>query len=299
MVFKLILKIEMVKKVIIAIVTICVVGLLIGTLIGHHPKKTNTASSQKLSYVALGDSVAAGLGLETYSDSSACDRTNQAYPDLVAKTLNLKLDSLACSGATLSTGILGPQTVNQLSLTPQIDKLFNRPKPYLITITIGANDINWTGLISKCYTGQCGSASDTAAVNQSLATLSTNLSNALTQINQHYKDAPPYVVVTGYHQVFPDSGASTCSDLTGIDASELSWGRQVQANLNTTIQSVVNKRIFAKFAPIDFTNHELCTKNSWVQGLNDNDPYHPTDAGQAEYAKQVEAALKALKQGMI
>jgi lysophospholipase L1-like esterase len=284
----------MTRKIIIALVALSVSGLFI-SLISQHPSKPQTHILKMQSYTALGDSVAAGLGLETYSDSSACDRTNQAYPDLVAKDLNLKLDSLACSGATLGSGILGQQTVNQLALQPQITQLFKQPEPYLITMTIGANDIDWTGLIAKCYTGECGNAADTASVNQSLATLTTNLTTALNELEAHYIQVKPIVIVTGYHQVFPATNTPACSDLTGIDASELSWGRQVQANLNLTIKNVVSKYSFAKFAPVDFSGHELCTANSWVQGLDGNDPYHPTNAGQAEYARQVVSAVKTLK----
>lgn len=271
----------------IALVAIGVAGF-------NHPGKSKAPVASHNSYVALGDSIAAGVGLENYSDSSACDRTNQSYPNLVAHSLNLKLINLACSGATLPLGILDKQDVNQLAVSSQLDQLFSQPRPDLITLTVGANDIEWTTFIEKCYTGECGNADDSATVNELLATLSINLQNSLSQIQSHYKTAVPRVILTGYHQVFP-AGTATCSDLNGIDPSELAWGRQQQASLNNTISTVASMYSFARYAPINFSGHELCTADSWVQRISANDPYHPTDAGQAEYARQVINADKLFK----
>jgi lysophospholipase L1-like esterase len=275
--------------------TVLVFALIaIGLVAANQHSKPQAPNEPHNSYVALGDSVAAGVGLEDYSDSSACDRTNESYPNLVAAKLNLKLKNFACSGATLPAGILGEQDVNQLMVAPQLDQLFSQPRPYLITITIGANDTQWTTFIAKCYAGECGSAEDSAAVNELLATVSVNLQNTLSQIQSHYKTAVPHVVVTGYHHVFP-AGPTTCSDLSDINASELAWGRQQQTNLNNSTAHVVAEFSFAKFAAIDFSGHELCTTDAWVQGIGGNAPYHPTDEGQAAYARQIVSTVQSFK----
>jgi lysophospholipase L1-like esterase len=282
------------KKILsISIPAILIIVLVISGLSHHGTTKTHTKPLKN--YVALGDSVAAGVGLETYSDSSACDRTNQSYPNLVAHSLDLKLSNFACSGATLPSGILGKQNVNQLMVRPQLNQLFSQPKPYLITLTIGANDVQWTSFIAKCYAGTCGTADDTASVNALLAKVSTNLQNTLYQIQTHYQPALPHLIVTGYHQVFPASDKANCSDLSGISPTEMTWARQQQTNLNNTISSVISHFSFARFAAINFDGHELCTTDSWVQGIDDNVPYHPTDAGQAAYAKSVVATNKLYK----
>jgi len=275
------------------VLVIVLIGLVVIGLVSRQ-SKPKTVDIPTGSYVALGDSVAAGVGLKTDSDSSACDRTNESYPNLVAQQMNFKLYSLACSGATMNSGILGKQDVNQLMVSSQLDQLFKLSKPSLITITIGANDIDWTSIIGKCYTSVCGSAEDTTAVNQKLATLATDLKSALSQIQSHYKNDPPNVVVTGYHQVFPAS-VNNCPDLTGIDHSELSWGRDQQTSLNKTINSSVASFNFVKFANIDFKGHELCTPDSWVQGISDKDPYHPTEDGQAAFANSVVSAAVSLR----
>jgi lysophospholipase L1-like esterase len=282
----------MLKRLTFSILLILVIIIAV-VISSHHSKMTARLEPLK-SYVAMGDSIAAGVGLDTYSDSSACDRTNQSYPDLVAKSLNLKLDSLACSGATIRAGIIGSQDVNDLNVAPQLNALFKRPKPYLVTLTIGANDVNWTSFIQKCYVGTCGTQQDTANVDSLLNQLSNNLQNTLSKIKSHYVGDPPRVIVTGYHQVLP-TGGLTCSDTTGISQTEMTWARQQQSKLNSTINSVVNEFSYAKFASINFSGHELCTSDSWVQGISDSNPYHPTDAGQESFAKSVISTIRLFK----
>ena len=273
--------------------------------IGANTDINAEAAGAHVRYVALGDSVAAGVGLKDDSDSSACNRTNQAYPNLVAANLGYKLKNLACSGATLPAGITGSQDVNKLQATPQLQQLFDLPKPDVISLTIGANDAQWTTIIGKCYTGQCGSAADSAAVAAALTVVGSNLTSVLNQIKAHYaltslnpssnnsaasQHQKPLVVITGYHQVFPVTVAATCTDLSDIDAAELAWGRTLQASINTTLQNTVKAPDFADFAkyvPVDFNGHELCSTDPWVQGLADKQPYHPTSAGQAAFAQQI------------
>lgn len=257
------------------------------------PATTTTAARER--YAALGDSVAAGVGLQPDSDPSACNRTDASYPNQAAARLNLQLQNIACGGATLPAGILGKQDVNRLMVAAQLDQLFALPKPKLVTLTVGANDVGWTELIAKCYTGTCGTAQDTAAVQARLDTLAANMRQALGNMQNHYAAAPPDLIVTGYYQVFPDTIPATCRDLQGIDANELAWGRQQQAAINSTIQTAVADFPFAKFAGIDFSGHELCAADPWVQGIGDKQPYHPTAAGQTAYAKQIVTAAKAFK----
>jgi hypothetical protein len=105
----------------------------------------------------------------------------------------------------------------------------------------------------------------------------------------HYQTPLPHVIV-----VFPLSSIN-CSDLSGINVSELGWGRQQQVDLNNALEQIVSHFSYARFATIDFAGHELCTSDPWVQGLNDSAPYHPTDAGQVEFANQVIAANETYK----
>ena len=273
---------------------VVVLLLLAGTVVYvlMHPKKSDSSVSNVTSgqYIALGDSVAAGVGLTPDSGSSACDRTDQSYAHIIASDKHYSLTNLACSSATLAEGINGGQTVNQLLIKPQLTQLYAVKNPKLITLTIGANDSGWLQLLGKCYQSECGGAIDRAVFQQQVASMQTSLTDTLKQIRAHYSVAPT-IVVAGYYRVFPEQVTATCTDLTGIDAQELAWGREMQDSLNNAVWTAVSDAGAINYAQGDFTGHELCTDDPWVQGLTDKQPYHPTAQGQIVIAKQVEAQV--------
>ena len=274
----------------VAIITLAIGAVLLWPTIKKDKTAIVTPPSHGL-YVALGDSVAAGQGLDTYSDSSACDRTDQAYPRTIAKQLHYTLVSVACSGATSTTGLVGSQNVNELPVEPQINQIFKTQKPALVTITIGANDADWTKYLQKCYTSVCGSDEDTAAVEADVHQATANLHSVLDKIAARYPTQPPRVMVTGYYTLFPDNPAAGCPEITGIDASELSWIGGLQRSINDAIQSATVGYSFANYVPLTFASHELCTSPAWIQGLSANAPYHPTVDGQQSIANQLITAV--------
>ena len=284
---------DTVKKYYISAAVIVLVG--IAWLAGRSPDDTGPPQTiPEKSYVALGDSVAAGIGLKDYSDSSACDRTDQSYPALIAKERSYALTNIACSGATTQSGLLGAQEVNKLIITPQIDIALNIKKPDLISITIGANDTEWTKLIQQCYTTVCGSGSDTAQVTSKLSLASQNIAESLSRIQQKYPTDTPMVIVTGYYGLFAASPRNDCTELKGIDAAELAWVRGLQSRINDSIETATAQYEFAQYTSINFAGHELCTADSWIQGLGAKKPYHPTESGQVAIAKQVIEAIDGL-----
>ena len=244
-------------------------------------------------YIAMGDSVAAGVGLYDASDSSACNRTRQSYPNLVSRSLNLRLSHIACTGAASMSGLLLPQVVNGASVPAQLEQLFASKPSQLISLTVGANDIDWTNVIGKCYSETCGDASDNAHITSALQGVTDNMITILDKISHHYPpDAAPFTVITGYYQVFPSS-EKRCSSLAGVDTNEITWWRSKEDALNKTINTVVARYHFAHFVPIDFTNHELCTDTPWVQGISDQTPFHPTEDGQKAIATSVVNAYRS------
>ena len=236
----------------------------------------------KKSYVALGDSIAAGQGLPTDSDSSACYRTNESYPNLVAVRLNFQLDNQACSGASINDGILGSQLVNGATLPAQISQL-QSIKPYVVTITIGANDVDWLWFIMQCYVSSCGTAQDNQLVADKLKVLQSNLQKLLTTLHQN---SNAQVFVTGYYNTYP-STVNACSGKTVLNNTKLAWLQTKTQELNQTIRNEVVKQAGYYFVPVDFSGHELCTSDPWVQDLNDKAPFHPTIAGQSAIADSI------------
>lgn len=248
-----------------------------------------TNKQSKLSYIALGDSVSAGVGLPDASDSSACNRTNNSYPNLLAANI-YDLINISCSGATLASGATGPQDVNNLQIEPQIDQLKKLPKPELITITFGANDANWTRVLANCYLSSCGNNNEIDKKN--FENIYNNYSSFLANLNEIYKDTtPPNIIITGYYQIFPSTLIQNCRELSGITKNELTWGRNYINELNKTIEAAAKAYSYIKFITPDFSGHELCTNDSWIQNLNDRQPYHPNELGQQNIADQIQKLL--------
>lgn len=234
------------------------------------------ADGMHRTYVALGDSVAAGLGLQASKESGACGQSKEAYPNLVAEQLKLRLTQFSCSGAKTQDVLQ-----NQLNSLPA--------NPSLVTATIGANDLGWTKLLAKCYRATCGSSEDTALVDTQLATVKTNLSTLLQQLGGHPN--PPRVILTGYYQVLPAT-KKECPRVDALQSSEFSWWQDQESKLNKTIKDATSAYAFARFAPVDFSQHDICMfgDNSWIQSIGNSAPFHPTAVGQAVIAGAVVAA---------
>lgn len=242
-------------------------------------------------YVALGDSVAAGQGLPpngtNVGASAQCGRSDQAYPNIVAARLSTDLVSAACSGATAGDLLTSQDRVGS-DIPAQLDTAFAHGTPALMSITAGANDAHWAGFLQKCYTQTCGTQSDNWRVQMYLASLRLKLHFALAHIALRSGSTPPTVVVTGYY----NSLSGQCAADEHLTADELTWlSGEVQA-LNDALRQIVSLHSFASFAPVDFTGHDLCSGQSWVQGLSDPAPFHPTAAGQAAIARAVVGVLQ-------
>lgn len=262
-----------------------------GLVLIYQNQSTQTSAMQSV-YVAMGDSVAAGLGLEGRSDTSDCGRTGEAYSQAVATARGYKLVSVACSGASLQAGLIGSQTVRDQTIESQLAQLFKQPDPALITITAGVNDINWTAILRDCYTGTCGGTAQTTQVSERLQTVSLDMQSLIASVQDHYGASAPPIIVTGYYQLFPKNLVANCTELTNIDDAERIWGRQLQDNINAAVRQGTQGFDNVSFVAPDFDNHELCTSDSWIQTVSSEAPFHPTADGQAALAAQIELTIR-------
>lgn len=119
--------------------------------------------------VSLGDSVASGEGANEkpvpvvgWGDNQ-CHRSAAAGPSVAAKALeaastrsSVTFVHLACSGATIHKGILGPYdgiVPGVVTLPPQIQQMTSLVRDRQIdalTISIGANDVQFSKIIELC-----------------------------------------------------------------------------------------------------------------------------------------------------
>jgi len=251
----------------------------------------NTTPPASGTYASLGDSVAAGLGLPLSSNPTSsdtqCGRSPFGYPGIVAANLNLPLQNLACSGATAGD-LVTQQRTSGPNPSAQLNIAFAGGTPRLITITAGANDVHWQDFIRACYTTDCTSSMYTTLANTYLSVLRLKLQYVFSSIQSRSSGAPPQVIVSGYYN--PVSTA--CSTITPqITPAELSWIQQQTSALNSTIQNTTAAYSFAKFVPLNFTGHDACSSDPWVQGMQDAAPFHPTIRGQQAIANAIISAL--------
>jgi lysophospholipase L1-like esterase len=242
-------------------------------------------------YVALGDSVAAGLGLSPMQPGTnpACGVSSEAYPALVASALGRPYQTAACSGATMGD-LFTEQHIDSTGqdIAPQINTAFANDKPSLITITAGANDVHWSDFIGKCYATTCGTTADQVTSAQLMVALRVKLAYALQDIRLRSAGSPPKVIVTGYYNPL---SMACAQPQTGLTPDEITWLDSQGAALNQVLANTVSHYSFARFAPVDFSGHELCTSDPWVQGPQDAAPLHPTAEGQQAIARSVLATI--------
>lgn len=241
-------------------------------------------------YAALGDSVAAGLGLKKASGGTSrdtqCGRSPQAYTTTIAQTTNLPIVNAACSGATAGD-IFTKQGVSGPNIPPQLDAAFAQGTPELMTITAGANDAHWRGFLRTCYATNCATAASTTAANAYLVSLQLKLYYMFYAIQSHSTGTPPKVYVTGYYNPLSDSCLGS-----RISSTELAWLNAEATALNQTVQNVTNKfSSFATFVPVSFAGHDICSSTPWVQGLSGSAPFHPTATGQQAIARAILAKM--------
>lgn len=253
-----------------------------------HGSGSGSGAPQARTYAALGDSVAAGLGLPLSSNATACGRSTEGYPNLVARDLGMTLTNTSCSGTTVG-GLLTSETVNDVKQPPQITAAFASGTPKYLSITSGANDVEWSYFLRECYITNCNTTTNTVAVDALLVTLQAKLFVALNDIQNRSDGTPPITVITGYYM--PITEACVQSRRMNVSAANVQWLNEANSALNQTIKQTAAGFSFVRFVPLDFSGHDICSADPWIQSPSDAAPFHPTAEGQAVIAKAVEASF--------
>jgi lysophospholipase L1-like esterase len=107
-------------------------------------------TTQGLSYVALGDSYAAGMGLEPLGGAAVpgCLQSASNYPHQLADALALELTDVTCSGATTANVTTAPQGTADGTAPVQLAAL--SASVDIVTISIGGNDLGFGTIASSC-----------------------------------------------------------------------------------------------------------------------------------------------------
>ena len=257
---------------------VVVTGLLLGTA-GPAAAQPASESPVQPVYLALGDSVAAGVGAESRAsgyvgqlagilrEETACApgvAKSGAADRVAAKCRQLQLIDLAEGGSTTQSMINGEPGL-QPQLGPATDLLAQRngnanPRDDVrfITITIGGNDV-FGPVVNACIPvpgPQCAST-----VTGSLAQFEANLVTILSAL----RDAAgpdTTIVVTAYANPLIGQGCRL-APFAGLADVVLEggplFGGTLQAGLNTITQAVADRfqvlvaDAFGRLGPTDFT----------------------------------------------
>ncbi|GAB2724480.1 SGNH/GDSL hydrolase family protein [Kitasatospora kifunensis] len=274
------------------------------------------------SYVALGDSYAAGAGVLDQS-AGLCLRSDHNYGHLVAAALNVgSYADVTCAAAKVKD-ITSAQTDLFIKVNdPQIDAVTAQTQ--LVTLGIGGNELGTSDLgigdvIATCIAGAVVNPSGTPchdvyahghwAWNWSTLSWSWQygedtlvdridsaapaLAAALQQIHAKAPDAK--VLLVGYPSVLPQD-ASTCAGRQPVTVGDVSYLRGILDRLNGMLASTAaaNGATYVDTAT-PTAGHDVCSGDRWIEGALPGSPavpFHPNATGEQVMAGAVLAALK-------
>jgi hypothetical protein len=264
-------------------------------LVGRAPlavyPTSHRAPSATASTVVIGDSTAAGAGnpplAKPTMEDTACRRSRDSYAADIAAVNNSSVINLACTNASIEQGLFGPEEINDVLVPSQLARLEALQGVKTVIVSIGANEMDWTQFMELCLVSpQCDDSASAAWFSQALDSFTVDYYDLL----QRLATLPglPRVIVNEYYDPLPAE-----PDCTGEPAITTAKSKVLLNRLttfNTVLADGAESFGFDAVAP-SFAGHELCTQQSFVQGLDDAAPLHPNAAGEIAIALADEEAL--------
>jgi lysophospholipase L1-like esterase len=288
------------------------------------------ARGEGLFVVALGDSVASGEGNPDHGHwrSKRCHRSAVAGVERAIRLLSqtkparpVTFVNLACSGATVRRGVLGPYPGIDPSaghgdapaqvkrLREIVDAAGGRPADAIL-ISVGANDVHFGDVVRRCMAAtycpqsRYGEGTLDGAVREALADLPGRydaLAAALRRGKLVRDDR--HVFLTDYFDPTRDAGGTTCRAIAGgVSRRELAWAQdQVLSPLRAAVEAGARRNGWTLVGGITeaFAGHGACAGTErWVRSLrealatgNPSGTLHPNDAGHAAIADSIAAVV--------
>ncbi|MGQ4510908.1 GDSL-type esterase/lipase family protein [Streptomyces sp. DW26H14] len=248
-------------------------------------------------YVALGDSYSSGAGVPTQVDTN-CARSDHNYPGLVARAIGAaSVTDVTCAGAD-TTDMAGRQG----SAPPQLDAL--RPDTTLVSLGIGGNDLDLTGLLGRCLLLDAllpnGSACETSYTLLGTDQVAARIDATAPKIDAvlraiHARSPHARIALVGYPVILPDDGGS-CHDIVGLSSGDAPWVRDEEKYLNTMLKeqaTTYGATYVDTYTPA--VGHDVCRPagERWIEPTDDAEAagLHPNAAGERSMA---DATLSAL-----
>jgi lysophospholipase L1-like esterase/Ca2+/Na+ antiporter len=278
--------------------------------------------------IAIGDSVAAGEGNPEGTDrwlDHGCHRSRAAGFHVAARRLaeaegpgSVTFVSLACSGAEVEKGLLGEYRgidprKGQKPYSPQVERLRRlaaaRPpdekgasRVDAVLLSVGANDVKFSGVVAKCLRLRDCRESSEAAVREDLAILEGNYD----KLGVALEDAAPGtpVLVTEYFDPTRDKKGEFCRlSVLATTQAEARWAYEsLLSPLNRKIAEAAKRNdwLLVDGISADFERHGYCAKDErWVRllthsAVRQRDPWgtlHPSEEGHRAIAERVQGPL--------
>ncbi|HVK34628.1 MAG TPA: SGNH/GDSL hydrolase family protein [Microlunatus sp.] len=252
------------------------------SLVTATPADAGSRHSRSLSYVALGDSYAAGFGAGEYVNE--CFQSRRGYPALLDRETRASLQANAtCNGATTRT-----------VLATQVSAV--TPRTQLITLTVGGNDLGFATVATTCAPGPSTACQE--AISGALALLapqSTGPSVLATRLAATYgavATAAPRadILVTGYPILFkaPAKDQPNADVVLALNDAT----KALNATIKATVAATAATGVEISYVDVTagFAGHGIGSERPYLHATGP-EALHPTARGYRVYAKALSRAL--------
>jgi lysophospholipase L1-like esterase len=257
-------------------------------------------------FVALGDSYAAGPLIPNQLQPYGCLKSNNNYGHIAQRKLKYQTyRDMTCSGAE-TEDMTQPQGVTPGPNPPQFDALDANTR--LVTLTIGGNDIGFSGIAEDCIETTPANAGhpcmDKYVVNgvdevsRRIAETAPKIASVLQGIRARSPEAK--ILVVNYPAIFPHTGTRGCWPQMPVANGDVVWLRSKQVELNQMIatQAAANGATLVD-AYAASRGHDACKLPliRWVEPAipaSAAAPIHPNLGGMQAMAKLVVAAANPI-----
>src|SRR3954471_24538367 len=259
----------------------------------------NVAGAAADSYVALGDSYAAGPVIPLQIKPYGCLKSDHNYAHLAApKLAPLTLRDPSCSGAE-TDDMTQEQGVYPGPNPPEFDSL--DAATTLVSLQIGGNDIGFSSIAEDCFnTSPNGPpcrdrfvVDGHDEVSDRIAATAPKVGAAIQGI--HERSPSARVLVLNYPAIFPDTGAG-CWPTLPVSNEDVVWLRDKEKELNQMLadQAAANGATLVDWYRASI-GHDACQPPGfkWVEGpvpTTPAAPVHPNLLGMLAAADLVVAA---------
>ena len=310
------------------------------TLLGT---KTEQVVVQDWLIVSIGDSVASGEGNpdiatigptpETWQDQQ-CHRTAIAGPAEAAALLeradpktSVTFIHLACSGATIASGLIGPYTGVEegVALPPQLDDLevYTAGREIdAITVSIGANDVRFSELVKMCLKQADCSRDQPGKAAHLFGQKVSRLPGWYADLQNGFLGRqvdPSRVFITQYFDPLRDDARNVCpsgtvlGDVPVVGSAPLSWkitheeaswaSTMMLVRLDSEVRNAATSYGWNFVGGIQdpYRAHGYCAFSRWVVKFSDsmvfqgdpNGALHPNAPGHELYGNRIADELTA------